>query len=151
MNYPGNDVLIDEIIESIRPVAGERILWKTALGRCLSKETPEFIQECINFGFSRHEMEAMSRCLVFAKEELFTGERYRRLQERAGEPSEVIAGIQRLLQYLVQHLRKARPSDLLSYLECAQEFIELGRENGTLPDVIDSFLKADGIQSSTAV
>lgn len=151
MNHPGNDVLIDELVESIRPVAGERILWKTALERCLSKETPEFIRECINFGFSRHEMEAMSRCLVFAKQETFTGERYHRLRQRAGGPSEVMSGIQRLLQYLVQHLRKARPSDLLAYLECAQEFIELGRENGTLPDVIDSFLENDGIQSSTTV
>jgi len=148
MTTPSAPATVQEFLNLIEVSPGERVLWSSLLSRCLSRESNTFIYTCLQHHFDRKHFEILCRCLEFGEGEAFSGDALNNLVNRVNHPKAVYQSLKTILEYLQAQKLRAAPTAIVSYLECAQQSIELGRESANLLETVDHYLRTAGMHDA---
>lgn len=141
---------LDKLLNALQLTGGERVLWTSLLSQCLSLESVQFLSECLTSNFDRRAIESMLQCLRYGQSETFSGNAFEELTLRTNDRRIVLTSIKSVLDFLATNRLRAKPSSILSYVECAQQSIELGRESGDLLDTVKDYLSTSGVNEAVS-
>ena len=139
---------VEEFLELLDLSSGERLLWTSLLSQCLSLESPDFVLNCFEFGFNRRHFETLVQCLRLADKVPFSGSIFTTLLNRVESKEELHLSLKTVLEFLQTHQYKATPKAIMSYIECAQQSIELGRESTSLVETVERYLETSGMHEA---